>query len=189
MIPWDVWQAALAAWARTWGCGEVVWAKQETNAPQPRRPFIKLDIMTTTKVGEDGLASSFDPDAANGEQFKQARYGTRRLRLNVQVFANATGRLSESAMARAQALADSLDNPEALATLVEAGLGVSNVGDVADLSQIEQSQFAGRASFDVIMEGAAVKQGAVSGQWIQRVIGEGDVEGNSAPEVTFDVTG
>lgn len=194
MIPWDKWQKALHDWAAEWTPAgadkcQVVWAEQETNAPQPKRPFVKLQVLSTRKRGEDGFVSSYDSTLANGKQLQQAQYGTRELRINVQVFANAKGRLLESAFARAQELADSLDNPTALEPLVEAGLGVTNVGEVQDLSEIEQSQYAGRASFDVRFEGAAVQEGAVSGQYIQRVIGEGDVEGNSDPEVTFDVTG
>lgn len=190
MIPWQTWQDALFDWATEWSesC-QVIWAEQETNPPQPKRPYIQLKLLGSRKVGQDGLVSSYDSTKPNGQQFQQAQYGTRRLRLNVQVFANAKGQLEQSAFAHAQSLADSLDNPMALSALVEAGLGVTDIGEVLDLGRIEQSQFAGRASFDVTLDGAAVQQGAVSGQYIQRVIGSGDVEGNSDPEVIFDVTG
>ncbi len=189
MIPWELWQTALYQWATQVSGRDVVWAKQETNLPQPKRPFIQLDIMGVLKVGEDGLTSVFNEDAPEGQQFQQDQYGTRRVRLEVQVFARATGKLGESAMAIAQDLNDSLGNPMYRQILVNAGLGVADVAEVQDLAQIEQSQFAGRASFDITLEGAATKQGANKGQFIERVIGEGDVEGNSAPEVIFDVTG
>ncbi len=189
MIDWQTWRMAWSEWATEWSGGLVViWAKQETNAPVPSRPYVLLDVLGVAKAGgEDGLVAVFDEAAENGKQFTQTQYGTRRVRLNVQVFAKSTGLLEESALAQAQSLADSLDNPQALAPLVVAGLGVERIGDVLDLTGIEHSQFGGRASFDATFAGAAVKAKAVTGQWIQRAIGEGDVEGNSSPEITFDV--
>lgn len=184
-IDWQAWQEAITKWARdATGNLRVMWARQAVNAPQPAKPYVLLDIISSKRRGSDGLAYVLDVPTG---MLVATSYGTRQIVLNVQVVAEANGLLAQSAMAWAEEMQNELESGASLQAFVNVGLAVCDFGQARDLAAFEQSQFVSRATFDVVLEGAAVKGGTRSNPAVVQIIGNGDVEGNSTPELTFDV--
>jgi hypothetical protein len=183
-MDWEKWQNALYAWAVETTGLEAVWAAQATDAPQLRKPYILLDVLAVVARGEDNKVLE---SANDGADFSVTTAGQREITVNLQVVSNATGSLADSGFAWAEELHASLH--AGAATLSDAGLFFQGVGTLTDLNTVEQSQYVSRVSMDITFTVAAVKRGAATGPAIQRIIGSGDVEGNSDPEITFDVEG
>lgn len=183
-IPWQLWQDTITTWAANSGL-QVVWAKQSENPPQVRKPYVLLDLVTVARRGQaDGV--HFEQNEDTGV-LEATIYGTRRLLLNVQVVANASGKWADSAFAWAEELNNDIDTDPALRPFVEAGLSICDVGPVRDLGAFEQSQFISRATFDVTLEGGIARTGSFNVEPIERVVGSGNVDENPDTELTFDV--
>ena len=182
-VPWARWQKAWYDWAAASGL-EVVWTKDGANPPLPRAPYVRLDIITSAQVGDEGFKYV---DAGNGN-LAATTYSVRRVRLNVQVVANAKASFSENAWAWADELQASAWREPHRSSFRAAGLGVNAVGDMNDLSAVDQSQYLSRVSFDITFDGAAVKAGAFTVGKVSRVIGGSDFGTTEAPEISFDVS-
>ncbi len=183
--PLETWRKAWSAWARSAGL-EVAWAKQAENPPERRRPYVRLEVLSLKTVGVDGQTHVFDETT---QKMNRVLEGLREVVLSVQVVANAAPELEGSAWAWADELLGTLETDENAAAFKEAGLSVSSVGTVVDLGAFEQSEYVGRTTFDVTFLGAYYRVNPTAGGWIGEITGSGDVEGNSDPELTFDVVG
>jgi len=183
--PWVAWKTAWSDWVAASGIA-VVWAKQAENPPQLRKPYALLDVLSMQPIGVDERQRVYVAANANGRQLLEHLAGVRRVVLNVQVVTNATGQLADSAWAWADEIQGSLDRSPINAALNAAGLAVTQVSQIRDISAIEQSQFVSRVTFDLTFEGAYFRSDPMGGQWVERAVGDGDVEGNSDPELTFD---
>lgn len=183
-IPWQAWQSAMQSWAEGASGLPVIWARQAENPPQVRKPYVLLDIISVARRGQSDGVTMVD-DGAGGVD--AATYGIREIILNVQVIANARGTLADSAFAWAEEMQNSIDIGPDLQKFVTVGLGVSEVTKTRDIGSMEQSQFVSRVTFDIIFEGAVARTGSWKASAVARVIGDGDVDGNSTPELTFDV--
>lgn len=188
MIDWASWQKALSDWAASAGV-PIIWAAQSDNAPQPKRPFIMLQVMSVERIGFDG---AHDTITGSRRSIQREYYGQRRLTLTVQCFAWETGRLNESAVSYLEALRDNLDRQDTIEALDAAGLAWTTTGRIANLAEIEGGQFIGRASMDVVFEGAANTPSLAAGETLSTV-GEvymhGDLvlENNETVGVDIDV--
>lgn len=184
-VPWKLWRQAWSQWARNVGL-DVAWANQSGNPPERRKPYVRLQIINFQIVGNDDRVSEFDDVAQENHEVIQ---GLREITLNVQVIANAQPELEQSAWAWADELVGSLAMDDVASAFRQSGLSVSTIGQVIDLGGLEQSEFVNRATFEVVFLGAYYRRDPNASGWIDRIIGEGDLEGNSDPEITFDVEG
>lgn len=182
-IPWAVWQSTITQWAQRASGLSVVWARQAENAPQVRKPYVLLDMISITRRGQSDGVKMIDDGAGN---IDFATYGIRRIVLNVQVVANAHGSLADSAYVWAEELQNSIDTTPDLQPFVQVGLGVVDVSSIRDLGSIEQSQYVSRVTFDITFEGAIANRGTWTGPPIERAIGTGELEGDATPELSFD---
>lgn len=181
---WAAWQQAWYDWAALSGI-TVVWSRDAANPPAPALPFVRLDVLSMTQIGEEGTHDEVAPD---GDNIEVTTYSNRRIRLNCQVAAKAKGEFAKNAWAFADELQASLRRDAARDIFREAGLSMQEVGDLTDISAIEQQQFVSRVSFDVQFIGAAVKPAAFTAPRVKRIVGSGDLEGDTTPETTFDVS-
>lgn len=185
-VNWAAWQTVITKWAKDATGLRIMWARQATNAPQPAKPYVLLDIISSVRRGNDGVGWALD----SGTGLLVAKgYGTRQVVVNVQVVADATGLLAESAMAWAEELQNALDSGSAVQEFVAVGLAICDLGQARDLGAFEQSQFVSRVTFDMVLEGAAVKQGSKTAAPVAEIIGNAIVDDNPTPALTFDVKG
>lgn len=186
-VPWQLWQTTISTWIESLGI-PVVWARQGKNPPQRAKPYVLLDIVAMSSVGEDATGYVWDAAPAI-PTYLGTLAGNRELNLSVQPVTEATGFISESAMAWANEIISSLERDPIQELFRQAGLAFTRSGQVLDLSALEQSQFVSRANIDLVFQGAFYANSAFVAIPIERVIGEGDVEGDSVAEINFDVTG
>lgn len=183
--PWETWRKAWSAWARGVGL-DIAWANQSDNPPERRKPYARLQVLSVRALGTDEQTEVFNEIMSEQNRVLQ---GLREITLSVQVIANAKPLLGESAWAWADEMASVLETDETAEALRQAGLSVSSVGQAVDLGGLEQSQYVSRVTFEVVFLGAFYRRNPAAGGWVDRIIGEGDLEGNSSPELTFDVEG
>lgn len=181
--PLKTWRKAWSAWARLCGL-EVAWTNQRENTPQRRMPYVRLQFMNMQPIGTDEQTQV----TKNGLVYPAVQ-GMRQITLGVQVVANATPELEGSAWAWADELTGILQTEEVTELFRQAGLAVIGLNPVVDLSGLEQSEMISRVAFDIVFSGAFYRVNPQVGTWIERIIGEGDLEGNPDPEITFDVQG
>lgn len=132
---WTTIRDALYTWVESVeGSRPVVWADQD--APRPMGPFTSLRLNTRTKVGHDFVGHATD----EGEISVR---GNREIVLEVQTF-------GENALSRAEALRTSLSMPTVWGALSStAGIAVLWEGDVQNISELEESRYEERGTFDV----------------------------------------
>ncbi len=183
--PLATWRKAWAEWVRGVGLG-VAWAKQSDNPPERRRPYVRMEVLSLRSVGTDEQGQVFNEDTQEQHRTLQ---GLREVVLNVQVVANAKPELEESAWAWADELLTTLETDEVAGAFRDAGLAVQQAGTILDIGALEQSEYVGRASFDVTFLAAYYRVNPVAGGWVNRIVGSGDLEGNTDPELVFDVEG
>lgn len=132
--------------------GQVIWREQST--PLPARPCIAMKIISGPR--KLGSTDNYSLKAGSDGIFDAG--GQRAITLSVQVFGNATQQ--DSAQVVAQKLHISLSKisvTDAFAAGILDGsvrkgvLAVWEVGDVSDISALEETEFEDRAQFDVIM--------------------------------------
>lgn len=184
-IPLAKWQAALTAWVEASGL-QVAWAKQEGNPPERRKPYCRLDLISLSVVGTDEQGQIFKEST---QELTRTLQGTRELVVNVQVVANVKADLAESAWSWINELVSTLETDEVAQSFKDAGLSVSSVGSITDIGVLEQSHYIARTSFDLTLLGAFYRENPTTSNWVNRTIGSGDLEGNSTPEIVFDVQG
>lgn len=185
--PWDLWQKAIYDWLTSVGL-QVVMARQHTNPPTLRKPYVLVDLFNIDVVGFDSKQYQSEELVPNDGRVIATLSGLRELSISLQVVSTATGRFDDGAMQWADRIISSLSNDDTYDPLRQAGLSVVSVGRANDISAIEQAQFISRVNIDLTIE-AAFFMSLGTAKHIERVIGEGDVEGNSVPELLFDVTG
>ncbi len=183
--PFTKWQRAWTSWVEGVGL-DVVWTKQADNPPEHRKPYARLDIVSKSVVGTDEQSQIFSVEA---QAMHRVLRGVRQIVVNVQVISNAKPELGESAWAWIDEIEAVLQTDEVSAAFKAAGLAVMGVGQAVDLGQLEQSQYVSRVSLDVTFEAAFYRVSPSAGGWINEIVGSGDLEGNSTPEITFDVEG
>lgn len=184
-VPWLLWQTTLAAWIEGLGL-PVVWARQGKNPPQRAKPYALLDLLSVSAVGEDVKGYLYN---AIGPTFTGTLAGTRELALSIQVVTDAVGGIVDTATAWGDEILASVNRDPVSEAFRQAGLAFTRSGLVLDISALEQSQFVSRVNIDLVFQGAFYTSNAFVAVPILRVIGEGDVEGDSVPEINFDVTG
>lgn len=127
---WYTWAAANSSGA------QVVWADQ--SAPHPARPFVTLKLNGPFRdLGADELRHTSTEGA-----FELC--GHRRFVLSVQVLDTDP----TNAQSICIGLNTSLGKPSVLATLRQAGITVSDEGDIQNLTRFMDTQFEGRFAFD-----------------------------------------
>src|SRR5262245_36629479 len=122
--PFGTWQRAWTDWIEGMGLA-VAWARQADNPPAPRKPFVRLQVLSISQLGTDAEGQEFDEDA---QTMRRSLAGLREIVLNVQVVANAKPDLRESAWAWMDELTGRLRTDETAEALRQAGLSVSSVG-------------------------------------------------------------
>lgn len=178
-----VWRRAWSAWARSAGLA-LAWANQPENPAELRKPYVRLQVLSIAPIGLD---EKLQAEVQN--ETHVAHKGLRQIVLSTQVVANPVAELEGSAWAWADKLVSYLDDESVSETLRQAGLSVDTVGPMLDLSALEQGNIVARVSVDVTFTGVSYRVETRPGVWVERIIGEGDVEGNPDPEIEFDVTG
>lgn len=144
---WTKAEDALQAWASSRSGLTAIWANQSGN--RPALPYVTLQITAGPgPIGHDAVELSVDEDAEPGEDLVVTHSGPRTLTLSVNVYATqvTTG---ANALARAGALADTLSLESVRDELRKAGLTVSTVSAVRDLTQLVETAFESRAQFDI----------------------------------------
>ncbi len=182
------WKSVFSDWVESTSGLGLVWAGQSENPPQRRKPYALLQLLNLSKVGEDEIQRGLsEPDGNGNQKLLHNLAGVRAGVLQVQVITNASGQLADTAWIWADELQSKLGSVAQMDLFNEAGISIKQVGILQDLSAIEQSQAVSRVLFTVNFEAAFYRKDPTGGQWIGRVIGSGDVEGNLDPELTFDV--
>lgn len=144
---WTTAENALQAWASARSGAPAIWANQ--NGTRPPLPYVTLQITAGPgRIGQDEIALTVDATAPAGQDLVMTHRGPRTITLSVNVYADpvTTG---ASAPARAGALADTLSLESVRDALRAAGLMVSTVGPVRDLTQLVDTAYESRAQFDV----------------------------------------
>lgn len=149
---WTAAENAIEAWFRTGsgiGNGKVVWANQAM--PQVAMPYATLRISGVRKLGTtDEETQAYDGDADPGQEITTTIKGVREITVSCQVFAApVTGSGTAREFAAAAQLA--LELPTVRFALNQAGLSISGVGAVQDISALFETKFQSRASLDVTM--------------------------------------
>lgn len=184
-IPWALWRTTLSQWAQLSGL-PVVWARQVTNPPQVPKTYALLDIVSVEQVGLDEQQYVFDTAAG---LLRENVVGVRQVVFNVQVFAPATGKWEESAWPWIDDLQASFARTSVQVLFQNSGMARIDASTARDISNIEGVQFNSRVTLDITFLCAYYRPDLVGGPAIARVIGSGDLEGNAANEVDFDVSG
>jgi hypothetical protein len=134
----------------------------------------------------DEVQTRYDADE---DLLRENLLGVRQVVINVQVFAPATGKWEESAWPWIDDLQASFGRTDVQTLFQSAGMARVNSGQARDISALEDSQFNSRVSLDITFLCAFYREDPVGLDYINRVIGSGDLEGNDDPEIDFDVEG
>lgn len=142
---------AIRAWIKS-GSGfvdaNVYFNDQKIERPNVPHVTIRLgDPVTLGAV--DAVIATFDEDRPVGEEFEHRVDGQRQLSASIQIWRGKTTGAG-TAMSIAHQLQLAIRLPSINTALNVAGLGVLDVGTVRNLSGLLDSDFEGRAQFDVV---------------------------------------
>lgn len=127
-------QKALYDWAVRNSTYQVVWLYE--SGPKPEKPFVSLNLVGPYKMGtNDNLG------VPEGETELKIR-GQRKFSVSVNVYGN------ESTLQSASDFQTSLDLPEEIEILNVANIGVGDIRNVIDLTQLLDTKYEHRAQFD-----------------------------------------
>lgn len=161
-IDWATIQSALHAWVSQSADISATWAMQER--PQLEYPYAVLQIIAgPNNFGEDEIVYRED-----GASLFADVQGLRTMTVNVQFFTRSF-LPGEHAQAYAAIAQSAIEHPRFSQALYDAGIGVSSISAITDLSQIVGSAYESRASFDLIVIIAAKVADSVSQDWFNIV--------------------
>lgn len=157
----------------------VLWWQPETqDVPRPSRPYVSVGIPTpSSKFGDDNK----DYDSETG-QWNSG--GVRRMTVAFEAY----GSSHEEAYNYAAVLQTALDMADIQADLRAAGMAVWTIGGIADLSQLLNTGYEGRARLEVQMGISMNLQSDLGYMKTVNVTGEVDT-GDEAVSVTTQVVG
>lgn len=154
-IAWSTIRAALVTWlqgssATSLGAGKVLWAGQ--NGVQVQGDHATLRIASVTSLGlRDEVQPSTDLGRPAGEEVALTAKAQREFIVSVQVITAkpVDGAGTSDAMALASKARDSLALGSVCAAFDAAGFCVVDPGQLLDVGAVLDSEFLGRAAFDL----------------------------------------
>jgi hypothetical protein len=124
------------------GAEQIVWREQA--AALPPRPAIGLKLLTgPMRVG------SFDDVLNAGDDTNCVVGGQRTISVSIQLYGDQSSTFSLNQLAAD--LSASLTKATILETLYSKGIAIFDIGDISDISAVEESEFEKRLNFDIVI--------------------------------------
>lgn len=184
MIDWVMIRDTLDAWLTACGVS-YSWAGQAVNPPQRVRPYAVLHIIGSETLGRDGSVPRTGPTP---ESVYLENQGQRIISIQVDAIADAVPGPVGSAMDLAERLRGSL-RTQPIVDIFFGKMGVSNAGEVLDLTAVENSQHMGRAVFTIrFAVGASDAPEATTYDNIRQLEVTGELLVRQNPDVTITKT-
>ena len=119
----------------------IVWREQSVALPP--RPCIGLKLLTGPM-----RTGSFDDVIDVGDDVNCHVSGQREMSVSIQVYGNSRGGSANTNQVAAD-LSASLTRPTILQNLIANGIAIFDIGDISDISAVEESEYEERHQFDI----------------------------------------
>lgn len=151
-MSWVAVENALVAWIRAAsGLPESAVLLANQKATQPALPFIELKLSPPRRSfsSRPSVVQSYDGSAPAGQEIALTAVFEIEITVQLQAFTDPTSGDSD-ARSLLQQVHDSLGLESTLQPLRDVGLGLSDAGDIVDLTALANTKFQGRAALDIV---------------------------------------